>query len=69
MLKRNSSNIQSRDIASIVININNNKYEVQIDNVSYWIKNGVGVELNIGDPVWIHVPNGNIKEMFIMAKK
>lgn len=69
MLKRNSSNIQSCDIPSIVTNINNNKFEVQIDNIAYWIKNGVGVALSVGDPVWIHVPNGNMNEMFIMAKK
>ncbi len=61
--------IQSRDVSSIVTNINNDKFEVDIDGVKYWIKNGVDISLSTGDHVWVHVPNGNMNEMFIMARK
>ncbi len=70
MLQKNNHNNQySRDVSSVVTNINNDKFEVKIENSVYWIKNGVGVTLHIGDPVWVHIPNGNLNEMFIMAKK
>ncbi len=70
ILKENvNSHSQSHDTSSIVTNIDHDKYEVQIDGNYYWVKNGVGVNLNVGDHVWVHIPNGNMNEMFIMAKK
>lgn len=67
--KSQNNHSQSRDIASVITDISNDKFEVQIYNDIYWVKNGVGITLNVGDPVWIHIPNGNMNEMFIMAKK
>lgn len=70
MIQKNQTNhSQSRDIASVITDISNDKFEVQIDHDIYWVKNGVGITLNVGDPVWIHIPNGNMNDMFIMAKK
>lgn len=70
ILQRNTNDHpQSRDVASVVTKIHQDQYEVQIDGTVYLVKNGVGINLNVGDPVWIHIPNGNITEMFIMAKK
>lgn len=60
---------QSRDAASVVSDINKDKYEVQIDGTAFWVRNGVDIPLHIGDPVWVHIPNGNKNEMFIMARK
>lgn len=62
-------NNQSRDVISVVTGIKGNKYQVKIDNSIYWIKNGVNIEINVGNQVWVHIPNGNINEMFIIAKK
>lgn len=67
--KNNDHTLQSHDAASVITNINNDKYEIKIENTAYWVKNGVGLALHIGDPVWIHIPNGDMNEMFIMAKK
>lgn len=69
LLQKGNNNQNSRDVASVIISINNNKYAVQIENSTYWIKNGVEITLHIGDPVWVHIPNGNMNEMFIMAKR
>lgn len=70
MIQKNQTNhSQSRDIASVITDISNDKFEVQIDHDIYWVKNGVGITLSVGDPVWIHIPNGNMNDMFIMAKK
>lgn len=70
ILKENvNSHSQSHDISSVVTNIDHDKYEVQINGSNYWVKNGVAISLEIGDHVWVHIPNGNMNEMFIMAKK
>ena len=70
ILQKNANNHpQSRDVASVITNIHQDQYEVPIEGAVYLVKNGVGIHLNIGDPVWIHIPNGNMTEMFIMAKK
>lgn len=60
---------QSRDAASIITGINKDKYEVEIDGTAFWVKNGIDISLHIGDSVWVHIPNGNKNEMFIMARK
>lgn len=64
-----TTNNQSRDVVSVVTGIKGNKYQVKIDNSTYWIKNGVDIEINVGNQVWIHIPNGKMNEMFIMAKR
>ena len=63
------SNNTSQDVATVVTEISNNKYKVKINNSEYWIKNGVGIELFVGSQVWVHIPNGKLKDMFIMAKR
>ena len=59
----------SRDVATVVTAISDNKYKVKINNSEYWVKNGVGIELSVGSQVWVHIPNGKLKDMFIMAKR
>ena len=62
-------NTMSQDVATMVTEISDNKYKVKINNSEYWIKNGVGIELSVGSQVWVHIPNGKLKDMFIMAKR
>ena len=70
MLQKSVTNCtQSRDVASVITNIDHDQYKILIDGNAYWVKNGVGINLNVGDLVWLHIPNGNMNEMFIMAKK
>lgn len=70
MLQKNSLILsQSRDAASVVTGISKDKYEVEIDGTAFWVKNGIDISLHIGDSVWVHIPNGNKNEMFIMARK
>ena len=59
----------SQDVATVVTAISGDKYKVEINNSEYWVKNGVGINLNVGNQVWVHIPNNSLKDMFIMAKR
>ena len=59
----------SQDVTTVVTAISGDKYKVRINTSEYWVKNGVGIELSIGSQVWVHIPNGKLNDMFIMAKK
>lgn len=59
----------SQDVATVVTAISGDKYKVKINNSEYWVKNGVGIELGVGNQVWVHIPNNSLKDMFIMAKR
>lgn len=66
--KLEKSNI-STDVASVVQEINGNKYKVLVNGVKIWVKNGCNISLSVGTPVWVHIPNGNINDAFILAYK
>lgn len=57
----------STDVASVVQEISGTKYKVTINGTKSWVKCGTNLSLNIGTPVWVHIPNGNINDAFILA--
>lgn len=60
------------DVQSIVTDVKNDKYKVFINGSEYWVKCGFDTtSINIGTPVWVHLPNGNqnFKSAFIIAKR
>ena len=57
----------STDVASVVQEVSGNKYKVTINGVKSWVKCGTDLTLNVGTAVWVHVPNGNINDSFIIA--
>ena len=56
-------------MATVVTEINGDKYKVNIDGVDYWIKDGIGLGLTVGMGVWVHVPNGKLGNAYICAKR
>lgn len=59
----------STDVASVVQDIKGNKYKVAINGNEIWVKCGTNISVSKGSLVWIHIPNGNIKDAFILAIK
>ncbi len=68
MIKKNlEKNRISQDVASVVQEISGSKYKVLINGNSTWIPCGTNLTLTVGKPVWVHLPNGDIKKAFILA--
>lgn len=69
MLQKALEKHQTSDVASVVTEIKNNKYKVTINGADYWVKDGVGIKPAVGTLVWIHVPNGQIGNAYISARR
>ena len=63
MRKRTSS----RDVTAVILDIKDDKYKVSIDGHDYWLKDGIGLGLKVGMPVWVRVVNG--ANMYIASRK
>lgn len=57
----------SRDVATVILENKDDKYRVNIDGHDYWLKDGIGLGLKVGMPVWIRVVNG--VSMYIASRK
>lgn len=69
MVSKEVENQKNLSIASVVTEVKGNKYKVIVDGSEYWVKDGVNLNPTIGTSVWLYKPNGNINQMFIMAKR
>lgn len=69
MVQKEIENQKNLDVPSLIKEIDGDNYKVQVDGGEYWVKDGVGLDLQVGTKVWLHKPNGNISQMFIMAKR
>lgn len=58
---------RGRDISATILEINADKYRVNIDGHDYWLKDGIGLGLKVGMPVWIRFVNG--ANMYIASRK
>ena len=56
----------SRDVISVVTAISNDKYKVEFDGETHWLKDGIGLNLTVGTQVWIRIVG---KEMYIASKR
>lgn len=59
----------SRDIPSVVTDIDGDTYIVNINGSKSRLKCGTDITLTKGSPIWVHVPNGDISKAFILAKR
>lgn len=57
------------DYACVVKAIANGKYEVSINGGTYHVYNGVGINVKVGSAVWVHVPNQNFGQAFIIGSR
>ena len=56
----------SRDVISVVTAISNDKYKIEFDGETHWLKDGIGLNLTVGTQVWIRIVG---KEMYIASKR
>ena len=56
----------SRDVPSVVTAISNDKYKIEFDGETHWLKDGIGLNLTVGTQVWIRIIG---KEMYIASKR
>ena len=56
----------SRDVPSVVTAISNDKYKIEFDGETHWLKDGIGLNLTVGTQVWIRIVG---KEMYIASKR
>ena len=68
-LDKYSQDSQNRVVSCAVTGIVGGKYKVNIDGADYLVKDGIGLGVNIGAQVWIMIPNGNIGQGFVFAKR
>ena len=67
VVKRYLDNLKiSRDVPSVVTAISNNKYKIELDGETHWLKDGIGLNLTVGTQVWIRIVG---KEMYIASKR
>lgn len=66
-IKERISKLNNTDIPSVVSEIKNSKYKVTINGLEKYVKDGVGISPTVGQAVWVHLPNGNIKDAYICA--
>ena len=67
VVKKYLDNLQiSRDVPSVVTAISNNKYRLEFDGETHWLKDGIGLNLTVGTQVWIRIVG---KEMYIASKR
>lgn len=67
IVKKEIQNLNiSRDVTSVVMEIKGDKYKVSINGADYWLKDGIGLNLNVGTQVWVRIV-GN--EKYIASRK
>lgn len=66
-IKERVSKLYNTDVPSVVTEISNGKYKVNINGLEKLVKDGVGVSPTVGQAVWVHLPNGNIRDAYISA--
>ena len=67
VIKKYLDNLKiSRDVPSVVTAISNDKYKVEFDGETHWLKDGIGLNLTVGTQVWIRIVG---KEMYIASKR
>ena len=67
VVKKYLNNLKiSRDVPSVVTAISNDKYKIEFDGETHWLKDGIGLNLTVGTQVWIRIVG---KEMYIASKR
>lgn len=59
----------SKDVESVILDISGDLYTVMINGGKFNVPCGVNIPLEIGDWVWVHIPNADVKKAFILSKR
>ena len=69
MANKNSSSAPS-DIPTVIIGVEGeNRFRVKINGADRIVKDGIGLDLKVGDMIWCHAMNGNIGDLYVMCKR
>lgn len=67
--KTNSSSTLS-DFPTVILGVEESgRYKVKINGIERIVRDGIGLELNIGTPVWVHAMNGDFNQLYIICKR
>lgn len=71
IVNRSIQKLVNNDIATIVEEIDSTRgrYKVRINGVEKYVKDGVGISPIVGQSVWVHLPNGVLKDAYISARR
>ena len=57
------------DFPTVIEGVGKDGYKVKVNGVERIAKNGIGLSLRKGDPVWCHAMNGNIGQLYIICRR
>lgn len=67
-IKRSTEGLTNNFIKAIVKSVGtDHDYLVTVNGSDYTMQSGCGLVFEAGDPVWVHIPNGNYKNAYISA--
>lgn len=69
LTKKNSSSTLMDFPTVIIGTVGDDKYKVKINGIERTVKNGIGLELQLGNAVWVHAMNGDFKELYIISRR
>ena len=60
-----------RTVGGVITNLPDpsGKYLVQVATDEYRLNNGTNIDFKKGDPVWVTMPSGSLRKMYISAKR
>ena len=57
---------QTKMFKSVIVSVNSDgTYTIIKDKQKYDVNNGLGIDLTVGQTVWVMIPNGILRDMFI----
>lgn len=67
--KTNNSSAPT-DMPTVILKVEGNKkYTVKINGVTRTAKDGIGLNLKVGDAVWCHAMNGDVGQLYIICRR
>ena len=57
------------DIPAVILGVDRGKYKVNIDGAERTVKDGIGLNLTVGTPVWLHAMNGDMSQLYVISKR
>lgn len=57
------------DYPTVIYGVEKDRYKVKINGIERSAKDGIGLDLKVGEAVWCHAMNGNISQLYIMCRR
>lgn len=71
IVDRRIQSLSNNDVLAMIMEVDStrDRYKVKINGIDKWVKDGVGISPTVGQSVWIRIPNGQIKDAYIQARR